>query len=300
MSALCDRQSEGLSMKPGLQGMPPLNEAQFFMWQGLLEERTGMYISVERQSLLQSNLSIRMREIDCSNYDDYYRMVLAKPEGIQEWTTLVDRLMVQETRFCRNTESLQLLQRYLKHRILSKEAHSPINLWSVGCCTGEEPYSLAMLCYESFMSNDRAPLFGVSATDISLPALHKARLGSYQKRQLSNMKQEWIGRYFDQNSDQQFTVKDVIKQHVCFSMSNLVSIDKSPLKNMDAIYCQNVLLYFRSERKHHILNSLCERLAPGGLLIIGEGETNQWRNPLMQRVEDNRSLAFVRREDPLH
>jgi len=300
-----ERREEGLTMNWGHKAIPPLSEAQFLLWQVLLEDRTGMYLPVERKSLLQSNLSIRMREINCSDYDEYYAQIFATPSGVLEWSILVDRLMVQETRFCRNVDSLDLLERFLRHRILNKKQNAAISIWSVGCCTGEEPYTLAMVCYEAFLKSDRAPVFGVSGTDISLPAIQKARAGIYRKRQLSNIKQEWMGRYFDQSAgdlstDDLFSVKDLIKQHVCFSMSNIVDTDKSPLKNVDVIYCQNVLLYFRVERKHRILNSLSERLAPGGMLVIGQGETNNWRNPLMQRVEDNRTLAFVRRENPLN
>ncbi|TNC80330.1 MAG: methyltransferase [Oleiphilus sp.] len=278
--------------------IPPLNEVQFKSWQTMLEERTGMYIPYERRSLLQSSLAIRMREVECHDYDAYFKRVQERPAGVKEWATLVDRIMVRETRFCRNSESLELVERYLKHRIAGMAEERPINIWSVGCCTGEEPYSLAITCNEAFEANDRAPKFGVSGTDISLPALQIAREGRYSRRQMSNMNPEWISRYFIEQEAGQFVVGPEIRERVCFSMSNIVDIARNPLRNLDVIYCQNVLVYFREERKHLVLDNLADRLAPGGLLVIAQGETSKWHNDLLHKVDDNLTLAFVRREQP--
>lgn len=273
-----------------------MNETQFQSWQTLLEERTGMYIPFERRSLLQSSLVIRMREIACTDYEEYLGKVLEKPAGVMEWSTLIDRLMVRETRFCRNTESLALVQRFLTKRIVDKSEGAPVNIWSVGCCTGEEPYSLAIACNEAYLESDRTPRFGVSGTDISLSALQIARAGQYSRRQMSNMDQEWISRYFEQTGEEQFSVQSGLKQKVCFSMSNIVDIEKNPLRNLDVIYCQNVLVYFREEKKIKVLDSLAERLAPGGLLVIAQGETSKWRHQSLEKVDDNLTLAFVRKE----
>ncbi len=273
-----------------------MNETQFQSWQTLLEERTGMYIPFERRSLLQSSLVIRMREIACTDYEEYLGKVLEKPAGVMEWSTLIDRLMVRETRFCRNTESLALVQRFLTKRIIDKSEGAPVNIWSVGCCTGEEPYSLAIACNEAYLENDLTPRFGVSGTDISLSALQIARAGQYSRRQMSNMDQEWISRYFEQTGEEQFSVQPGLKQKVCFSMSNIVDIEKNPLRNLDVIYCQNVLVYFREEKKIKVLDSLAERLAPGGLLVIAQGETSKWRHQSLEKVDDNLTLAFVRKE----
>lgn len=279
--------------------IPHLSETQFRSWQSLLEERTGMYIPFERRSLLQSSLAIRMREIACVDYEEYLAKVLEKPAGVMEWSTLIDRLMVRETRFCRNTESLALVQRFLTARIANKPEGAPMNIWSVGCCTGEEPYSLAIVCNEAYLANKREPRFGISGTDISLSALQIARTGEYSRRQMSNMNQAWVERYFEQTTEEKFAVQSVLKQKVCFSMSNIVDIEKNPLRNLDVIYCQNVLVYFREEKKTKVLDSLAERLAPGGLLVIAQGETSKWRHPSLEKVDDNLTLAFVRKESPV-
>jgi len=275
---------------------PVLTDAQFHQWQALLEDRTGMYISYYHRSLLQSNLIIRMREIACASFDDYYAKVCAKPSGIVEWNTLLDRVMVQETRFYRNPESMELFCEYLTDQIRRKSRNEAINIWSVGCSSGEEPYTLAMLCQQMLLKEKRAlSNFGVTATDISLPVLSKAREGTYNVRKLVDLDRRLVDQYFEQLSPDIYRVGSELKQKVCFSMANMIDVDKSPLRNMDTIYCQNVLIYFRKELKHNILNSLVERLAPKGLLVIGQGEAVDWQNPHVERVQNNQTLAFIRR-----
>ena len=271
-----------------------LTDAQFTKWQDLLEERTGMYVAKERQSLLQSNLIIRMREIDCLDFDEYYVRVCTKPSGIVEWNILLDRLMVQETRFYRDPESLMLFQEFLMTRLQGDTQKKSLNIWSLGCSTGEEPYTLAVLTNEAFLKFHCEPRFGITATDISLPALNKARSAIYNTRKLMDMKQAHIVQYFTQKDKNLFEVNDEIKHKVCFSMANMVDIEKSPLRNMDVIYCQNVLIYFRKERKYAILDSLVQCLAPGGMLIIGQGEAVEWTHSQVSRVENSQTLAFLR------
>ena len=275
---------------------PVLSNAQFIQWQALLEDRTGMYVAYYHRSLLQSNLIIRMREIQCSDFDQYYTKVCTKPDGIVEWSILLDRLMVQETRFYRNPESLNLFQNFLSDHLKKMTKPNAINIWSVGCSTGEEPYTLAILCQEIIHQQHKKNSFGVTATDISLPVLSKAREGTYNKRRLLDLSDELVAHYFEQINSDLFKVCDEIKHKVCFSMSNMIDIEKSPLRNMDIIYCQNVLIYFRKERKQAILNCLVERLSPGGLLVIGQGEATDWQNNLVKRVEDNQNLAFIRHD----
>jgi len=275
---------------------PVLSNAQFTQWQALLEDRTGMYVAYYHRSLLQSNLIIRMREIQCSDFDQYYIKVCTKPSGIVEWSILLDRIMVQETRFYRNPESLNLFQTFLSNRLKKMAKPSAINIWSVGCSSGEEPYTLAILCQEIIRQQRKKNSFGVTATDISLPVLSKARDGAYNKRKLLDLSNELVARYFEQINSDLYKVSDEIKHKVCFSMSNMIDIEKSPLQNMDVIYCQNVLIYFRKERKQAILNCLVERLALGGLLVIGQSEATDWQNNLVKRVEDNQNLAFIRHD----
>ncbi len=302
-AALDDAQNHEQYMKRDHAKSPLLNDQQFKNWQALLEDRTGMYVSIDHRSLLESNLIIRMREVNCQDVDAYFAIVSAKPDGIREWSILLDRITVQETRFYRNPESLKLVSKYLDDYLSRLHAQKPkkvLNIWSVGCSSGEEPYTLAILCQEAIQKAHQTISYGITATDISLPVLEKARKGVYNLRRLLDLKSNLIDKYFESINEQTFTVKDLLKKKVCFSMANMIEIEKNPLRNMDIIYCQNVLIYFRKDRKYVILNNLVERLAPGGLLVIGQGEATDWYHPEVQRVADNQTQAFIRRTTQEH
>ncbi|CAD5106431.1 CheR family methyltransferase [Zestomonas carbonaria] len=285
-------------MQPGvvwaLKPLADMSEAEFHDWRGLLEDRTGVVISEQRRAFLQANLSARMRELGVDDYASYYQQVTDGPRGAVEWSTLLDRLTVQETCFFRHRASFDLLARYLPERLAQLD-DQPLALWSVGCSSGEEAYSLAISAAEALRANgDDAP-FGVTATDISLSALNKARAGVYGSRRLEALEPELRRRYFEVQADERFKVVPSLAARLCCARLNVLDLAKAPLSGMDVIFCQNLLIYFRRWRRREILNRLAERLAPGGLLVIGVGEVVGWQHPELEPVADERVLAFTRK-----
>lgn len=278
-----------------LQSLPDMDDGLFRQWQLLVESRTGMMLPPERKTFLQTNLGIRMREIGCPNYQEYYDKVVQGPAGVREWTILVDRLTVQETRFQRDPQALALLRDYLLGRGWTREAS--VEAWSVGCATGEEAYTLAMVIDECLEQLGRRKLFGVTGTDLSQPALNKARKGVYPERKLATLDEERRNRYFTRRADGQYEVVPMLRERVCFARVNVLELRNAPMRHMDIIYCQNLLIYFRRWRRKEILNQLAERLAPGGLMILGLGEVVDWQHPLLARVPNDEALAYIRRTE---
>ncbi|MDM8349079.1 CheR family methyltransferase [Pseudomonas sp. sp1636] len=277
-----------------LQPVADMSATEFRAWQELLEERTGVVISEQRQAFLQTNLSARMRELGVLDYASYYRQVTDGPRGAVEWSTLLDRLTVQETRFFRHPPSFELLERYLRERLQHGLA-SPWEFWSVGCSSGEEPYSLAIMAAEVLRDSGQPAHFGVTATDISLKALSKARDGQYGARKLEQLDAQLRQRYFVAQADERFKVEPGLAAQVCCARLNVLELAKAPMSGMDVIFCQNLLIYFRRWRRREILNRLAERLAPGGLLVVGVGEVVGWQHPDLLPVADERVLAFTRK-----
>ena len=152
-------------MQPsGVWALKPLvdmSQAEFRDWQALLEERTGVVINEQRRAFLQTNLTARMRELGVGDYASYYRQVTDGPRGAVEWSTLLDRLTVQETRFFRHRPSFEVLERYLRGRLAIDEQQQPLALWSVGCSSGEEPYSMAICA--SIHASVRSPARATSS-----------------------------------------------------------------------------------------------------------------------------------------
>lgn len=128
--------------KWSVQTPPQIDDHQFLRWRELLEQRIGMQLPDQRRGFLQTNLSMRMREIGCPDYKSYYQLVIDGTSGMIEWEILVDRLTVQETRFFRDMSGFTLAHDYLKSK---RKKGDTLNIWSVGCATGEEPYGLSIL-----------------------------------------------------------------------------------------------------------------------------------------------------------
>ena len=284
-------------MQSGVWALQPLADmtaTEFRDWQMLLEERTGVVLNERRRAFLQTNLSARMRELGVMDYAAYYRQVTDGPRGAVEWSTLLDRLTVQETRFFRHRPSFEVLESYLRER-LQQGMTQPWELWSVGCASGEEPYSLAISAAEVLRDTQHPDFFGVTGTDISLNALSKARDGQYGARRLELLDSDLCQRYFLAQDDGRFKVVPTLAARVCCARLNVLELAKAPMSGMDVIFCQNLLIYFRRWRRREILNRLAERLVPGGLLVVGVGEVAGWQHPELIPVADERVLAFTRK-----
>jgi len=272
-----------------------MSSAEFHDWQALLEERSGMVVTEQRRAFLQANLSSRMREVGVADYASYYRQVTDGPRGAVEWSSLMDRLTVQETRFFRHPPSFALLSRYMQQRCDVRNDAQPWSLWSVGCASGEETYSLAICAAEALTRSGDEAQYGVIGTDISLSALARSRDGFYSHRRLEHLASDLRERYFQLLPDDRFQVLPSLAARVCFARLNVLELAGAPMSNMDVIFCQNLLIYFRRWRRREILNRLAERLAPGGLLVIGAGEVVGWQHPELVPVADSQVLAFTRK-----
>lgn len=279
-----------------LKPLVDMTPAEFHDWQALLEERTGVVINEQRQAFLQTNLSARMRELQVADYASYYRQVTDGPRGAVEWSTLLDRLTVQETRFFRHRPSFEVLEQYLALRLArATPGEQPWALWSVGCSSGEEPYSMAISAAEVLRDSELPGHFGVTGTDISMNALSKAREAEYAARKFEQMDIDLCERYFSAQDDGRLKVVPSLAARVCVARLNVLELAKAPMAGMDVIFCQNLLIYFRRWRRREILNRLAERLAPGGLLVVGVGEVVGWQHPDLEPVADERVLAFTRK-----
>lgn len=272
-----------------------LNDQQYALWQQLLESRTGIRF-LQQKSILQAGLSQRMREIGWDDYDSYYQWVSAEPEGLLEWSWLVDRIAVKETSFFRHQASYDLAREYLLDRLDGLSAGT-LDIWSVGSSTGEETYSLAMLA-QDLVDYLQADLFvGVTGMDISRSAIASARRGVYSARKLGTVPAAMQNKYFQRLSATEFEVAESLRQRVCFEQGNITRMAQMPAMAMDLIFCQNVLVYFQRQRHAEVLQQMVRRLKPGGLLVMGPGEINGWRHPQMQPFGDGQVQAWIRQTD---
>lgn len=272
---------------------PALTDEQFAAWQQLIETRTGIDFSQHRP-ILQGGLYRRLRELGDIDVEQYLAQVSQFPEGLAEWRQLLDRIAVKETSFFRQSAAFDLVRNYLRKRVINA---STLDLWSVGCATGEETYSLAMVASDVIARNGTQCFLGVLATDMCGEALQLARTGRYREKRLEQVPESLRRRFFVGDGEQWYRVSPALQQRICFAQANLLDAERLPALPMDVIFCQNVLVYFRRWRTKQVLDALVERLKPGGLLVLGPGEAAHWQHPALVRTAHQGVSAWLRRSD---
>jgi type IV pilus assembly protein PilK len=269
----------------------------FQQWIELLEKRTGISLPESRRSFLETSLNIRMHELGIESYQAYFNHLLSGHEGNIEWETLVDRLTVHETRFYRDQQAIKLIRDVYLARLDDKPAKkTSINIWSVGCATGEETYSLAIDLDDYLSSTGKNYYYALTGSDISAAAIVTAREAVYRNNRLTNVPEHFLDHYFEKENDTTFKVKEFLRKRVCFSQLNLLDLKHARVGLMDIIFCQNVLIYFKREQRIQMLNDMVSHLKPGGMLVLGAGEIHGWAHPDMESVAYEGTLAFRRTE----
>jgi chemotaxis protein methyltransferase CheR/type IV pilus assembly protein PilK len=270
-----------------------LSDEQYARWQALLEQRTGICF-LQHKSILQTGLNQRLKETGYSNYEHYFNWVSRVPDGLAEWTQLIDCISVNETSFFREPEAFGAVRNFLAEYLRQRPEQDTLNLWSLGCATGEEAYSLAMVASDVLGFLSRDGYFGVVGMDISRTALAIARKAEYAQRKLEMIPVAIRNKHFSTTDSGLFKINSELKKRVCFAPGNIIGLHKMPPMNMDVIFFQNVLIYFQRDRQEQVVNSLVKHLKPGGLLVLGPGEINAWQHPQMQRYSDERVTAYIK------
>jgi type IV pilus assembly protein PilK len=252
-----------------------MSERELQLWQALIEVRCGMYFGETRMQYLRNRLWERMQALGLESYLDYYAAVV-EPRGEQEWTNLLPYLVNNETGFFRHEPSYEALVDAVLPEIMKQkrtEANRTIRLWSAGCSTGEEPYSLGMVALEADKTTDWR--FSIIGSDISNKALKHARGGRFPERAVervtSPLLRLHLSRYCRRH-DGCYEMTDAVKSVVHFDSFNLIEPATYTADLQDVIFCQNVLIYFRMEIRAGIVRHLTRRLSLGGYLFLAPGE----------------------------
>lgn len=277
--------------------LPDLDDGQVQVWLDLVEERTGVVIPRERKAFLMTGLRARIQDLGLGDYDSYFHLLSRDRAWSREWSQLVDRLTVHETSFFRHAPSLELLTEEILPGFLVRQAGSNrgFQAWSLGCATGEEPYTLGMLIQRFLdQAGDGRRRYGITATDISQLSLQAARDGIYDARRMRGIPQPLRERFCVELGDGRAQMTEELRRRICFAQLNILHVEGFPLRDLDLIYCQNMLIYFPRYRRLQIIETLVQRLAPGGVLLLGPGDLPCWAHPEFTRVRFEGTLAFQR------
>ncbi len=234
-----------------------------------LREHHGVDFTSYKVPTMMRRLKHRMVATQTQSIEDYAEYLRGHPE---EYRQLVDSFLIKVTEFFRDPEPFD----YLKEEILpglieeAREAGRQLRIWSAGCATGEEAYTLAILLSEILGNEAGISNARVFATDVDADAVNFARHGVYPPSALSNLSEEQIERYFDRESGQ-YQVRKSVRSMIVFGEHDLAR--RSPFPHMDLVVSRNVLIYFTTELQRRALQLFAYSLRDGGYLVLGKAET---------------------------
>ncbi|HEX9406703.1 MAG TPA: protein-glutamate O-methyltransferase CheR, partial [Thermoanaerobaculia bacterium] len=234
--------------------------------------RTGIWFGDSSKYLLQKRLSPRARELNFESFQKYYYFLQYDPRADSEFDEIYDLVTTKETYFFREPSQLTAFVEEIVPDILSRKGVKKIRVWSAGCSTGEEPYSIAMSLQEARYFDRVA--FEIFASDISQQVLVRARKGQYRETAFRATDPNIRDKYFTREDDGSWRIHDDVRNRVSFGRLNLYDEPRvSLLGYVDVIFCRNVIIYFDDVSKRMVINSFYNRLVDGGYLLLGHSES---------------------------
>jgi len=295
---------------PGVQTQ--FTEAELKLLQALVYQECGMYFDERRSHFLLDRLQRRLKECRLDSFYSYYRLLISD-QGKDELARLLENLTVNETSFFRNKAQLDLFHKYilddLLHRKQERRDYS-LRIWSAGCSTGQEPYTLAMLVADGlayyylrnplpFDMPSPKPLIPppwkveIMASDINYSVLRAGQEGIYTEPQMASVDYSYRLRYFDKLGER-YAVKKALKEIVHFDFHNLKT-EYLPQRN-DVIFCRNVMMYFDEAEQKRLVEKFARCLNPSGYLFVGHAESLLGLTDRFAMVHRNSGTGYQRVE----
>ncbi|PLX72164.1 MAG: chemotaxis protein CheR [Desulfuromonas sp.] len=252
-----------------------MNEEEFRLLRDFIYQHCGIFFDEESKFLLERRLGKRLQYHRLKNFKDYYFLLRYNKVKDQELTEVINIITTNETYFFREEFQLKTfvdeILPEVKIRKEAKQEGKKLRIWSAGCSTGEEPYTIAMLLLDKPEFRDWE--IEIIGTDISHRVLQIARKGVYSDISFRATEETAKNRFFTA-VDGKFRVNDNVRKHVSISHLNLFDSSKvSLLGKMDIIFCRNVIIYFDIAAKKKVIESFYQRLHPEGFLLLGHSES---------------------------
>jgi chemotaxis protein methyltransferase CheR len=234
--------------------------------------RSGIWFNDSSKYLLQKRLSPRARELNFDSFQKYFYFLQYDPRADAEFDQIFDLVTTNETYFFREPAQLQAFIEEIVPDVLSRKSVKKVRIWSAGCSSGEEPYSIAILLQESGWYQHAA--FEIFASDINQQVLSKARKGQYRESAFRATDPKLRERYFTREADNSWRVNDEVRNRISFGRLNLYDEARvSLLGHLDVIFCRNVIIYFDDASKKVVVTNFHNRLHDGGYLLLGHSES---------------------------
>jgi chemotaxis protein methyltransferase CheR len=244
-----------------------LTDADFGLYRTLIYNESGIHFTSTNRSILESRLKERLREKSIDSVKTYFSMISKDKEELKKF---LDSITTNLTRFFRNQAHFDALEHFVVPELLKVKKGSPsttLKIWSAGCSTGEEPYTIAMLMQEVLPPYWK---YEIVASDISLKCLMTAKEGFYTESRISGIPNAYLKKYFDK-VEGGYKIRGDIMSKIRFDYHNLKN--DSGLRNLDIVFCRNVIIYFDETAQNAVINRFWDSMASKSFLFIGHSES---------------------------
>jgi len=244
-----------------------LSDEEFEKFRNLIYKESGIHFSSTNRTILESRLRERIKVANVPSTASYYDFVLKNGEELK---VLLDAVTTNLTRFFRNTAHFDTLEKYVVPDLLKFKAargDREIRVWSAGCSTGEEPFTIAMVLKEILPPEIKIKII---ASDLSLKSLMIGKEGFYNETRIVGIPDNYLAKYLDKKGTG-YQIKDDIKNTIKFDYHNLKN--DSGLRNLDIIFCRNVLIYFDEPAQKSVVERFWDALSNHAFLFIGHSES---------------------------
>ncbi|RMH05901.1 MAG: protein-glutamate O-methyltransferase CheR [Nitrospirae bacterium] len=271
-----------------------MSQETFNRLRELIYTRSGLEFPESKKYLLESRLRSRLAAVHCRTFEEYYHFLRFDPQREQEFTELFNCITTNETFFFRDMAQLDCFRHMILPQIIKeREKTKSLRIWSAGCSSGEEPYTLAMIIMEEFPA-----LTGwdvrILGTDISEHMLQAAERGVYGPYAVRHIPPRYLRKYFT-GSEGQYTIDPMLRRLVKFSVLNLFdSMRMRTIREIDIIFCRNVLIYFDQEARKRIVTDFYHALRDPGVFVIGFSESLNGINRLFRPMPWNKTIVYYK------
>jgi chemotaxis protein methyltransferase CheR len=260
-------QTENLNLELSLE--------DFVAFRDYIHEKSGIYFAENKKYLVENRLGKRMATLGLKSFRDYFYQV-KYDTSLKEFNMLMNLVTTNETSFYRNPPQLACFQQEVLPLIIAQKQQGGhgkrLKIWSAGCSTGEEPYTLGMILLEALGERNDWNI-EIIANDISENVLYSARTAAYGEMSLRTTPLPIVNKYFTREGEK-YCVTEPVKRLVKFSHLNLADRRKmAMMTDMDFVFCRNVMIYFSDDVKKQIVKGFYNSLRPGGYLYIGHAES---------------------------
>ena len=249
---------------------------EFVTLRDFLYDQCGIFVGENRKYLMENRLNTRLRELGLHSFSEYHNYLRYDKNKTAELNELFINMTTNETSFFRNNVQLDIFRDKVLAKLISEQrakGEKKINIWSAGCSSGEEPYTIAIILLDLLKGEINDWNIKITANDLSLAMLNIARKGTYSEYALRTTPPEIIEKYFIKEG-RNYKIVPAAQKLVQFGQINLSRADQlARVERSHIVFCRNVIIYFDDAMKKHVINAFYDNLLPGGYLLIGHSES---------------------------